>query len=247
MKKKLLIFILVSQIVSLLAGCSKKDNDTDKTKKEVSRQQPEQQVDISLKRQTLDKEIYVSFPSMKDYLFDKANLISQEKFLNEEQRAIHTMTSAICIFETSEPLESVNDFYKTLFPEDKFKVSYKNKKIRAFFCSQLLTDGINGLAYVISVKSYNPSLNFDSEVIESQIQVIKGQILQYEKIKAIQENKLSQNIAPEKTYQALQDCVKRIRDLKTQATALQNRSSVIEITLNYIMPSVPQPEISDND
>jgi len=232
-------------IVFSLAGCSKKDKD--QKEKSTVQEQSEQQVDISLQKQKLDKEIYLSFPAVKDYLFAKAKLISQETILNENQKSIHTMTSAICVFETSELLETVYAFYKELFPEEKFRINYKDKNIRTFFCSDLITGGFEGLAYMVSVKSYRPSMNFNSDVIDSQIKVIKGQIIQYEKIKTIQEKKLSQNIPAEKTYTALQDCIRRIKELKIQALALDNRSTVIELSLNYIMPSVPQPVIQDND
>ena len=247
MKKILLISIVVFPVLFLMAGCSKKDKDYDKKEKSAVTQQPEKKVDISLQKQKLDNEIYLSFPVVKDYLYAKSSLFSQEKFLNENQTSIHTMTSAICVFETSESLETVYGFYKNIFPEDKFRINYKDKKIRTFFCSQFITGGLNGLAYMISVKSYRPSMNFNADVIDSQIEVIKGQIAQYEKIKIIHENRLRQNITVKKTYKALQECLKRIKELKIQASALSNRTTVIELSLNYIMPSVPQPVIKDND
>ncbi|MCD6459392.1 hypothetical protein J7L67_01840 [bacterium] len=245
--KKFFLLIFFLALSTFFYGCSKKDNPDEQKEQSAGQDTRKQKMDLSLKKQKLNNDIYLSFPMIKNYLFSEADILSQEKSLNENKQSIHKITAVKCVFETSEPLESVHEHYKKIFPEDKFRINYKDNKIRAFFCSDFLINSVDGLSCMVTLKSTKPFLNFTDDVIDKQIEVIRGQITQYEKIKKILQNKLSRKIAVEKTYLALQDCLGRMKELKIQASALSNKSTLIELSLGYILPSQLRPQPADND
>ncbi len=227
------IGISVLMIVAVFFfGCGKKKGSAKKRKYEEN------------VGKSFDNVIEKSFPDISDYIYPLAKLVSQKNLpvLKENKayrRDLPDFMGTELIFETTDSVNSVADFFKKFLSAENFKYKQRGNEVKSVVYSHIKEETtVPGVPMDIQIKITSPASNFSKKVVGSQLTVIDKQITQYENYMAKHKSDYDSN--SNQLSGTLQHCKEQIDRLKIQYSALSKNKTIIEVSLRYIFVN-PKP------
>ena len=207
-------------------GCGEKKEHEQKMPAQPRPSAPSKQIN----RIQIDNEILDLFPHIKKYIPQQTNIVFQ-KLIRENEGEIllkpQNLTANI-ILESTDSLEKIYQYYKKIIPPELFSVKHRNNKVQGVYCSYLnKKEKLHNIPMRLSVKITQPSRNFSTDVIRSQLAVIEQQIDQLERISKIIKLKEVSNDTPQIFTND------QINRLKIQLSTLTNKTTLIDLSFTY--------------
>lgn len=243
MKRHTNCLMLAAICCALMCGCQKKE-EADKAQIEQRRQPQKQEARIpTLDVSDIDPAVIIAFPMVEKYLYPFATIKESDTTPMEETdfelvSKLPDIVKVEYFLETNDQVGTVQSFYLELFGRDKMRMLYKDEVLSTVVASDIFhKEGYRDIPYEVQVKVSRPAAHFDDEVIESQLSAIEKQIEQYKKIMSLQQRRIeavpdSADIASIEA--GIEQSQERIDDLRMQALFLNNRTTLVHITIKYL-------------
>jgi hypothetical protein len=228
----------------IVCGCKKKEDIAPPAQKEEVKI-----IDAS----AIKPEFVHAFPMLGKYVYKFGNILLTEFVATDEEdfqirSKLPDIVKIEYYIETNDSVETIYTFYRNIFDENVLRRYYAQDKLQSLVATDIFhADGYKDLPYEVQLKVSHPGRNFTDDVRLSQIEAIKKQIEQYEKIIEMQKGRLSSlghSQDASDIESGIEQSKKRIKDLKIQSDLLIRQTALVHLSIKYLYVK-PVEKIAD--
>ncbi len=222
-----------------LCGCQKQEEKGTDTQAQKESLQKGPMIDES----AIKPQVAEAFPMFHSYLYPFGTVLSTSTVPNEEEDfAIRSKLPDIVkveyYIETTDSVENIYTFYSKLFERDVLRKFYTKNVLQTLIATKIFDEGgYKDLPYEVYLKVSHPGSTFSDDVRKSQIDAIKQQVIQYEKILDKQKKRLTSITDPsiaETIQKGISQSEKRIQELQMQSQLLERQTTLVHIAIKYL-------------